>query len=447
MKNQKDRSCDCAICQHEHDFVLPDDLAADIFGGNVVIFAGAGVSTEKAIVYKFSLHDQIAAELNVRSSKYAFPDLMELYCRQQGGRLKLLQIIKRRLESVDSFDELRRQATRFHEVLATMFFLSTIITTNWDTYFEECCNATPFVTDSDLAFWAGSDRKVLKIHGSITNYGTMVATKEDYRKCEKALRSGLIGGVLTSILSTQTLIFIGTSLSDPDFMNIYKHVKQKMNNTHRQAYIVTPFAEDGDRFKEMGLVPIITDATYFLSELKKHAVSEGIMLPDSIYLDALRQLMIVQNEHDKLQEEINIEDHPQMIYAAAYQDGLIHSLERIVRFRTSGEYSNAQRNIHVARLYESWRKEKLRSRIYEDVAYIDGYVNALLLPLLSDDERNSIPLYFAFGTTDDILTFKDYRKILPELPTLHKASLERAKRYLRKVSYPAETIFHHPPWL
>ena len=45
----------CAICKDFHDFVLPDDLFEALVGNKLVIFVGAGVSTENENVFPSTL--------------------------------------------------------------------------------------------------------------------------------------------------------------------------------------------------------------------------------------------------------------------------------------------------------------------------------------------------------------------------------------------------------
>jgi NAD-dependent SIR2 family protein deacetylase len=159
----------CDFCQNRHVFELDKDLFDAFLGGNVAIFAGAGISTESKMVLNYSFYDEISNELN-NNSGLSFPELMQEYCKTKtNGRYNLIQKIKKRFDHIHSFPELETRASEFHKALSTLFFQKTIITTNWDTYFEDFCSAVPFVTDKDLAFWESSERKVLKIHGSINN--------------------------------------------------------------------------------------------------------------------------------------------------------------------------------------------------------------------------------------------------------------------------------------
>jgi hypothetical protein len=316
-------------------------------------------------------------------------------------------------------------------------------------YFEKYCAATPFVSDQDLAFWESEDRRVLKIHGSINNYGSIVATAADYLKCQERLHTGLIGGILKTLFATQTIVFIGYSLNDSDFLNIWNFVSEQMNGLQRQAYVITPFESERDKIEKLGLIPIITDGSFFIAQIKEHFISKGIMLSDSIYLEAEELLSIITEHHDALYEHFKCSDHPQIIITASYQDGMIHALERVINLRSTGESSHPCRIKGVFEPYEKWKKEKLKAKKYEDVAYIEGYLNGLLFLLLTEKEKDEFkhpPLYYAFGA-DIIPEFKDFKKIIKKLPKMHKASYLRTKQLVDKLSASEGIVFHHPPWL
>jgi len=442
-------TCDCVVCRNNHEFANHPDLLTDFASGKVTIFAGAGISTESRNVLKYTFYNDVAAELNIGSNPPAFPDLMEQYCSKPNGRLKLLTKIRNRFKHINSFPELKRIASKFHYELSTLYLVNTIVTTNWDMYFEEYCAATPFVSDQDLAFWESENRKVLKIHGSINNYGSIVATATDYLKCQERLNTGLIGGILKTLFATQTIVFIGYSLNDSDFLNIWNFVSEQMNGLQRQAYVITLLESERDKIEKLGLIPSITDGSFFISQIKEHFISKGIMLSDSIYLEAEELLSIIIEHHDVLYEHFKCSDHPQIIITASYQDGMIHALERVINLRSTGESSQPWRIKGVFEPYEKLKKEKLKAKKYEDVAYIEGYLNGLLFLLLTEKEKDEFkhpPLYYAFGA-DIIPEFKEFKKIIKKLPKMHKASYLRTKKMVDKLSASEGIVFHHPPWL
>ena len=88
--NTKHGSCDCVLCKNNHEFAIGDELMGELLGGNVTVFAGAGISTETRNVLKTTFYESVADEIGKGEPYPTFPDLMEEYCRQPNGRLKLL---------------------------------------------------------------------------------------------------------------------------------------------------------------------------------------------------------------------------------------------------------------------------------------------------------------------------------------------------------------------
>src|ERR1700730_4575888 len=135
-----DTNCYCDVCRDNRPFDLPSGLYEDFLKSKVVLFVGAGVSTESHRVFPYKLYDDIREQLKLEGEgALSFPDVMSAYCAQPNGRAKLLRAIKDRLYNVNSFTELYRGATRFHQEVSTVYSLDTIITTNWDPYFELEC--------------------------------------------------------------------------------------------------------------------------------------------------------------------------------------------------------------------------------------------------------------------------------------------------------------------
>ncbi len=183
-------NCDCEFCKFNFPVSLPKHLLDALMAGELAIFAGAGISTESPRVLKFTLYDEIVSALGLNDGR-PFPEVMQRFSDQPDGRIKLLSKIKDRLENIDSFPELNFIASRFHRELGTLFLIREIVTTNWDTYFERYCYATPFVTDPDVSLWGAASRKVLKLHGSVNNFGSIVATSNDYVECAERLNVGV----------------------------------------------------------------------------------------------------------------------------------------------------------------------------------------------------------------------------------------------------------------
>ncbi len=68
----------CDICRYKLPFELPTHLLQSARDLRLVLFAGAGVSTEKRTVIPSSFHETIAQELRAPRST-PFPDLMSMF--------------------------------------------------------------------------------------------------------------------------------------------------------------------------------------------------------------------------------------------------------------------------------------------------------------------------------------------------------------------------------
>ncbi|MZI93787.1 hypothetical protein F9817_11345 [Vibrio sp. CAIM 722] len=421
----------------------------EILSGKVTFFTGAGISTESPMVLNINFYQEVAREIDAIDKGWSFPKLMQEFCKQPNGRMKLLQMLRSRFKTIDSFPELQNSATSFHKSIGTLYSVRNIVTTNWDTYFEDFSHSTPFVLDSDLAFWEVAERRVLKIHGSIDNLSTVVATEDDYSECTKRLNEKLIGGMLKTILATQTVIFVGYSMRDSDFHEIYSLVKEQMDLLHRQAYVVTPFKDEAKRFEDAGLIPIITDGTYFLELVKDEAVNQELMLPDLSYILSSIMLSNFEDEHFELSKNVRNTECPEVIYVACYQDGVIHALQRIEKNKYSGEYSHPCRLAKLIEKYEEILSEKRKSKNYSGVAYIEGYIRGLVYHLNSsfEDDDYEIPKYFAFGNKSELYSFDEFMNFVKLNPKAHKTSFKQANQYLKSLNEPDNVVIHHPPWL
>jgi hypothetical protein len=324
----------CSCCGLDFDFEIDDFLLSEIASGNCVVFAGAGVSTENQNSAQHTLYTELAAALDPRGSDLPFPDLAEAYCARPDGRFKMMKTIQDHFDYIAKFRDLRDNSRKFFIELATMPYLSTFATTNWDKHFEECCAAKPFVYDPDIRFWEIPDRRVLKIHGTIDDYSSIIATRSDYDQCHARLKESLIGAKLKDCLATKTCIFVGYSLRDEDFREIYKFVTISLGKFSKQHYLVSPFPATPEL--PSGIRQIVTDGTHFLKVIKARMCDSGCYLPDEIYDEVAVELREVRREQMALWDKVNVKKKPQMLASACYQDGLIDAYQLALDQRSTG---------------------------------------------------------------------------------------------------------------
>lgn len=152
MSSDLTAHCVCQICKRNQDFRIPSELLNAVTKGKLVVFAGGGISTEDRVVLPNTFYEGVADDISVnKSDALDFPTLMSRFCNRPNGRQKLITRIAERLAYVKSFPELYGGATAFHRELSTIFQIDTIITTNWDDFFERECAAIPYVSAETLA--------------------------------------------------------------------------------------------------------------------------------------------------------------------------------------------------------------------------------------------------------------------------------------------------------
>jgi hypothetical protein len=426
---EHDHSDACLNCGLDYEFELPPEIARAAHERKVVVFAGAGISTEVSAVFPRTFFESIRDDLSA-SLLTSFPELMERFATAH-GRPELVRRLKHRLDYVDSFPAIRRQARKFHRELATMPYLQDIVTTNWATYFEEESAATPFVSGEDFAFHDLPVRRVYKIHGSMSSLSTLVITESDYARKLEELRNNVLGGALRQMLATKTVVFIGYSLTDWNFVRLYEALRSDMGAFAPAAYIVSPFDVTDQTF---ALTHIRTSGMGFLRTLKAELIGD-CFLPDEVYERVVR----VEDRAWKANDYAGSKSHktfPAVAHCWSYIEGLLDACGRIQLRRESGEYSDRHHVVATVQSYMYLFDRAIDEERFFDAAYINGYCNGLLLLLGGEesDFEESLPLYFVYGCDLPMQQESDL-----------DAALERSRRAAPRPRAEARQLTEHIP--
>ncbi len=442
--------CGCAICALKIDFSIDEHLLGEIEKHNCVIFAGSGISTETKNTHPDSLYGSLKHHTHT-DADLDFWELVDLFESQPNGRQKFIQLIKDRFSYIDSFRSLKWNATRFHHTLGNAPYFRTIITTNWDRYFEDVLEATPFVYDSDIPFWESAKRPVLKIHGSIDNYSSIVASTEEYTLCEERLREGALGAVVKQIFATKTCIFCGYSAKDKDFRRIFQTIQDGLGKFARAHYLVSPFVsgeEAAELLSEFGIIAIRTDATHFINTVKHHMREKFCYSRDDSFAEIDEVLNEFRTMHYDFVESYKPKKQPHLIFATAYQDGVLHALERITDRAMTGEFSDLHDVQNRIRGYETKISEYMKARNYWDVAYFTGYqaglIQFVMMNSKTDDEFPPLPECFHPG--EGVMYLDDFDSIVRDNPAIHKTSLKEAEKRVSRFNDDEDLVVDHLPW-
>ena len=440
-------NCECEICKNNKPFDLPKDIINAAIEGELVLFCGAGISTESKNVLPFSLYKAIQDELKITDNTLSFSVLMQKYCDQPNGRKKLLNIIRKRLNYIDSFPELQRQATSFHRELSTVYPIRTIITTNWDSYFEEYCGAIPITIPEDFAFWDDKTRCVLKIHGSMHNLSSIVATTDDYNRSFCELQNGIIGATLKSIIATKTVVFIGFSFGDEDFNQIIDYLYKEMGDIFPHIYVVTLDETLEKRLEYKNSTVIVTSGSFFLHKLKEKLIEEKILINLNAFEYVDEALYYIAEYHRNI-SKIDLSLYPCAVYTLAYQDGVIHAFERLIQNYKTGEYNRPGMISRLILKYEKDVVEYIEHGNYWDAAYFEGYINGLTFIGLDKrikDVKDIFPFYYLPNAKRELATYDIYVSELERVSHENDEYQKQAKNIVNRLKGD-DLVVHHPPY-
>ena len=438
---------------NENGFTLPEDVIQATINGDLVLFCGAGVSTESKKVMPTSFYTDIKDELEYKNhievdDNLSFSKLMSLFCENVvNGRKELFKRINRRFQMIDNFPELYGIASEFHKEVAKIPQVGTVITTNWDTLFEDNCDMFPIIYNEDVALWDTFDKRVFKIHGSIKNIGSIIATENDYENCYKKLSTKPIGDRLKTILSTKTVVFVGFSFGDEDLNKIIEILSDDLGQFANQFYLVT-IDEKWLEKHPKNIIPIITDGTFFVKSLKNELIQQGTLIDSMVYRFAEDTNEILINAHlswmnDEKFHEI-LQEYPELLLTIAYQDGLIHAFQRCIADKKSGKIliPNYTHEVIHSYLYLSNLRmsEDEYLRAYYDIGYSDGFLALELFARGKNEDALLPPIFYFNGKNfDDLETLLSY---------LNDNRIPKLYHYCKENVIPYKTggIPHCMPW-
>lgn len=131
----------------------------------------------------------------------------------------------------------------------------------------------PIINENQLSISnVNSETILIKLHGDLYNPDRLIVTEEDYDGFLK--RNPMLSTYLANLLIVRTPLFIGYSLDDTDFRQIWQLIKDRLGNLRRQAYVlkVNCSLHEKARFERRGVKVIniegnISDYPQILEEV------------------------------------------------------------------------------------------------------------------------------------------------------------------------------------
>lgn len=218
---------------------LPSPLISDIADGRCLPFIGAGFSMNAKLADGeqmpgwHTLTSILAEDAGMPSD--ADPLAVAERYEQRFGRVQLIEAIRIALHS----DEVKPGESQL--AFADLPF-DTLYTTNFDLLLEDAYTqrARPYrslVGELQMPFHSGRlSSNIIKMHGDLRHEEHIIVTERDYAQFLK--RYPVVATHLSAMLITRTPLFIGYSLSDPDFNNIRKVIRSRLGRFERMAYVI-----------------------------------------------------------------------------------------------------------------------------------------------------------------------------------------------------------------
>jgi hypothetical protein len=240
---------------------IPQELLDDIKRGDCVPIVGAGLSLNAVLptACKMPLWNDLGVEIAKRLNKTFSGDAMsELseYCAKC-SKFELIRLLRECLHIRTA------KPGPVHTEFARLPFPE-VLTTNFDFLLERAYEGVGKsylpVVDEDLLTFGRTDgeTRILKMHGDLHHPSLMVVTEEDYDQFSKQ-RERMFQEV-THLLSRYSVLFLGYSINDPDFRQIWSLVKTYFREFRRPAYALLVDASNDqiEVYKRRGVTRVIS---------------------------------------------------------------------------------------------------------------------------------------------------------------------------------------------
>ena len=218
---------------------IPQPLLDDIVAGKCLPFIGAGFSSNAHLPNGLQMPTwPELTEILAKDAKVS-PDcdgpFVASEYEKKFGHVQLIEAIRKALHADHA------ESGEAHKAFVELPF-DTIYTTNFDLLLEDSYSLVrkPFrslVGELQMPFHGGPlTTSIVKMHGDLRHEEHIIVTQEDY---DSYLTDyPVIATHLSAMLITRTALFIGYSLSDPDFNNIREIIRSRLGKFERMAYII-----------------------------------------------------------------------------------------------------------------------------------------------------------------------------------------------------------------
>lgn len=227
---------------------FPKTLLEDIIKGECLPIIGSGFSLNASMPdnIKMPLWDELGEKFAEYLPDYKYTNALDAISAfsHEYTRNKMID----KLFHFLNIDKIKPGDT--HKSFAELPF-KMVCTTNFDFLLEDAYREKSFkviVNESQLSLSSDDNTTlILKIHGDLNNPNQLVATEEDYDLFIE--KNPIFSTYLSYLLIVKTPLFLGYSIDDPDFRQIFKIVNERLGQSRRPAYTIKINAQNHEIMK------------------------------------------------------------------------------------------------------------------------------------------------------------------------------------------------------
>lgn len=242
---------------HKYIKAFPQPFLDELLKSNVVPFVGSGMSNNAELPKgkEMPLWDQLGQ---------SFKDLLGKGY-EKASSIEAISAFETKYSKQGLIEKLREllfvdqcKPGKSHGVFGRLPF-NIVCTTNFDnlledTYTQQKKSFVVKVREDQLSTTVRSNKvEILKYHGDLNNPSQLIATEDDYDGY--ILKNPLMCTYICSLLLTKTPLFVGYSLDDADFRQIFQLIKSRIGKMTKMAYIISFNCDKAteDRFNRRGV--------------------------------------------------------------------------------------------------------------------------------------------------------------------------------------------------
>lgn len=237
---------------------------------DVILFAGAGLSMYAGYPNGNGLRSIFYNKLNNKEK-----EVIDEHQTLSNLTQNLFDLHDSRNATISTLREVflaQPKSTEVHQRISEISHFKTIITTNYDKLFENAFGEKTqlLVSNKDIPYTDKKKVQIYKIHGDLSSPETIILKDSDYNNFFKNNKeTEVFWNSVKEKLSTQSILFIGYSLEDPNIKVIFEKILESLGDDMKERFFVAPNLQQFniDKLSKKGIKYIDSTGDIFFTQL------------------------------------------------------------------------------------------------------------------------------------------------------------------------------------